>query len=215
MLLNFIFRNKVNKETFWALCAKIISITGGIFVLIVVPKAAGIETFGSFSLILAYISLFGVVSGVPINNAIKKEVTEGKWNYISKRYVIAAMKMKIINLGIAFFGILTIIQVFQIQLLKENLFYFLVLMMTANFWGLVISVFEAVHRLFYETLMYLIEYGIKSAAIIIFIFFGELTVKTVLFSFFLGYFSAFMVVAALLLNNTMVFKKKTLFHPVA
>jgi O-antigen/teichoic acid export membrane protein len=190
LLTKIIYKNKVTKETFWALCAKFFSVIGGIFVLIFVPKAVGVETFGSFSLILAYISIFGKLYGGAVHNAIKKEVTEYKWNATSKLYFIESIKIK---LGATFIStplVFILIYLCNIHVLQNNFFYFFLLVVTMNFWGSIVSTFEDTHRLVYEAIIYFIEYSIKIVLILIFFIFFDLNLKTLLLSFFLGYFFA-------------------------
>lgn len=182
-----IYKNKVTKETFWALCAKMFATIGGIFVLVFVPKAVGVETFGSFSLILAYISIFGILHGASVHNAIKKEVTECGWNNTSKRYFVESIKVKAVASVISTLLVFILIYACNIHVLQDNFFYFLLLIVTKNFWGSIVAVFEDTHRLVYEAIIYFIEYFVKIAFILIVYFFFELNLKTLLLSFFLGY----------------------------
>jgi len=201
LINNIFYKKKVTKEIFWATCAKGVSISGGLFVLIFVPKVAGVEIFGSFSLILAYILIFGVLSGVPVQAAIKKEVTEGKWNTLSKRYFIESIKIKFMASIVSPLLVYLAIDIFNINVLKENFLLFLLLLITRNFWGSIVTTLEAVHRLFYVAIIYIVEWAVKITAIILFYNLYGLTVKTLLLSFFIGYFSAFIVGLGIILKN--------------
>lgn len=198
---NIRHKEKVTKETLWAMCAKGVSALGGLFVIIFVPKVAGVEVFGGFSLILAYVLIFGVLAGVPVQEAIKKEVTEGKWDARSKLYFIESIKIKIITSFTATIFIFIIVNVCHIYVLRDNFFLFLILMITRNFWGSIVSNFEASHRLIYVAVIYIVEWVVKIVAIIICYCFYELTVKALVLSFFMGYISAFVVGAAIVIKK--------------
>ena len=187
-----IYKSKISKETFWAYLAKFIYAFGGLFIIIFIPKWAGVEIYGGFSLILAYISIFGVFFGAPVEGAIKKEITESKFNIKSKKYFIEGFKLKII-FSICFFSILFfILFLLGESFLRTYFLEFLILAFVMNLWGLVVNTFEAVHRLFFETAMYVIEYSTKVILIIYFYFISQLTLKTILYSFISGYFLAFL-----------------------
>jgi O-antigen/teichoic acid export membrane protein len=174
---------------------------GGIFVLVFVPKAVGVETFGSFSLILAYISIFGKLYGTSVHLAIKKEVTEEQWNTFSKKYFIESIKVKIVASAIATLTVFILIDTFNLHVLQDNFFYFLILIITMNFWGSIVSVFEDTHRLVYEAIIYFIEYFVKIVLILSFFFFFGLDLKTLLLAFICGYG------LALLTGSIIVIKK--------
>lgn len=177
------------------------AIIGGIFVLVFVPKAVGVETFGSFSLILAYISIFGKLYGTSVHLAIKKEVTEGQWNTFSKKYFIESIKVKIVASAIATLIVFILLYTCNLNLLHDNLIYFLILIITMNFWGSIVSVFEDTHRLVYEAIIYFIEYFVKIVLILSLFFFFTLDLKTLLIAFICGYSSA------LLAGSIIVIKK--------
>lgn len=192
-LKNLIYKNKVSKETFWAYIAKCISIFGGLFIVIFIPRFAGAEIYGGMSLILAYMAVSGIFFGAPIETAVKKEVTKNKFNSISKKYFIEGFKLKII-FSILFFSVLfLVLSQLNASFLKAHFFEFFLLSFVINFWGLVVNVFEATHRLFFETVMYFIEYSTKIILILFFILFSQLTVSNILYSFIGGYFLAFLV----------------------
>ena len=188
-----IYKDKVSKETFWATVAKGMSVLGGLFFLIFIPKFGGIEMYGSFSLILAYISLFGIFFGSPIHSAVKKEITEGKFNAQAQIYFYEGFKLKII-FSLFFSALLLILLcIVNIQILKENVALFLILLILMNMWGLITSSLEAIHRLFFEAFIYFLEYSIQILLIIYFYYFSVLTLQNILISFIVGYFISFFV----------------------
>lgn len=192
-LHNIIYRNKVSKETFWATVSKAISALSNLFILIFVPRVASVEIYGGFSLILAYIAILGIFFGSPIQIGVKKEITENKFGDISKRYFFEGLKLNAIFslffIVLLFFSL----EIVEIPILDQNFSLFVILCMIMNLWGLVVNSFEAVHRLFYETLIYFIEYATKIILILYFYFFSTLTLHNLLYSFIFGYSFAFLV----------------------
>lgn len=192
-LEGIIYKNKVSKETFWAIVSKVISILSGLFILIFIPKTAGIETYGNFSLILAYVSILGVFFGTPIHIAVKKEMTEGKFNNLSRNYFLEGIKLKLILSFLATMILFIFLSFVDMQILKDNFVLFIILILFMNLWGSVVTGFESVHRLAYESFIYLLEYSTKIILILYFYFFSKLTLGNLLISFISGYGIAFLV----------------------
>jgi len=192
-LLKKIYKDKLSKETFWATIAKTVSTLGGVFVIVFVPKLAGAEEYGRFSLILSYIYILGVFFGTPIQVAVKKEISEKKFQPKAKLYFSQAINLKLIFSFIASGFLIAALNFFDIEILKENIVLFLILMAVMNFWGLIVNSFEAVHRLFYEAIIYVVEYLTKIILIIYFYFTTGLTAQTLLISFICGYFLALII----------------------
>jgi O-antigen/teichoic acid export membrane protein len=192
IIKKLIYKNKVSKETFWALIAKAIAVLGGIFIVIFVPKFSGFENYGALTLILAYISFCGVFFGAPIQSAVKKEIAKSKFKKQSRYFFIEALRLKII-FSVIFTIILLIVLLFiDIKILKENLLLFIVLLVIMNLWGLVEITFESTHRLFFSAVMYLIEYSLNIIAILFFYYFFTLNITNLLWAFIIGYFFAFL-----------------------
>lgn len=188
-----IYKDKVSKETFWAAVAKGMSVLGGVFFLIFIPKFGGIEMYGNFSLILTYISLFGIFFGSPIHTAVKKEMIEGKFNAQAQKYFYVGFKLKII-FSLFFSALLLILLcIVNIQILKENIALFLILLILMNMWGLITSSLEAIHRLFFEAFIYFLEYSTQILLILYFYYFSALTLQNILISFIAGYFISFLI----------------------
>lgn len=183
-----LLKNKIIKESFWASIAKIIAIIGGLFFVIYIPKFSTIQLYGELSLILAYISIFSMLSGTQINSAIKNEIIRHKLtNSISKAFFYEGLKLKIILFGIlSSFFILTIYNL-DTPVLKENLKLILLLLISMNSWGLVISVFEAIHKLFFEAILYVVEYSITIGTILYFHSTNSLNIHNLLVAFTIGY----------------------------
>jgi len=192
-LRRLVFASKLSKETFWALVAKTISVMGGVFIIVFIPKLAGAKIYGQFSLLLSYLYILAIFFGSPIQVAVKKEISEKKFQPKAKLYFSQAINLKLIFSFIASAFLIVALNFFDIEILKENIILFLVLMIVMNFWGLVINSFEAVHRLFYEATIYVVEYSTKIALIIYFYFTIGLTTQTLLISFICGYFLALIV----------------------
>ena len=186
-----IYNDKVSKETFWALFSKIISSFSNLFLLIFIPRVAGIEVYGSLSLIIAYIYILGIFFGTPIQEGVKKEITQNKFSNISKKYFFEGFRLKVIFSLLATLLLFSALSFIDIQILKQNFLLFITLCTIMNLWGLVVNSIEAVHRLFYECLIYFIEYSIKLIFILYFYFFSILNLQNLLYSFIFGYFFCF------------------------
>lgn len=186
-----IFSSKENKETFWAALSKIISLLGGLVILLLVPKFAGVEIYGTFVLLLAYQSIIGLFAGNPIQTAIKKEISEHKFDKISKLFFLEGIKLKICFSIIISLIFLLIICLTNIDFIEQYFLLLIVLVFVMNLWGTVIAAFEAAHRLFFEAVLYFLEYTTKTSIILIFL--NYLSVNILMFSFILGYLVAFLV----------------------
>lgn len=187
---NLIYKDKISKETFWAMIAKGLALLGGIFILIFVPKFAGIESYGSLMLFLAYISLVSIFFGNSINSAIKKEITERKFTEKSYNYFSQGIRIKFLIFLVSTILFYSILYLFNVPLIMENISLFLTLLFIMSFWGLIVNSFEAVHRLFYVAVMYFIEYSLKIGLILYFYTTNNLSLTTLIYSFILGYLFA-------------------------
>ena len=187
MNINFIWDKKVNRETFWALSAKSISAISGIILLITIPLTWGIENYGYFSLILAYITICSLLFGNSINSALKKEFTEFTFSEFSKKYFIAGIKLKTSIFILCSLIFYVFIFFSSLTLLKENFFQFLVLLFLMNYGGLINNIFEATHNLYYVAISYTFEYLIKLTLVASFVIFDIRSLTALLNIFIIGY----------------------------
>ncbi len=200
-LKKIIYTNKVSKETFWTIISKLIFIVSGLFFIIFIPKAASIEIYGSFSLILAYISMLGLLFGTSFQVSIKKEITENKFNKIAQEMFYKSLKLKMLFSFFASIFLFLFLCFVNIAVLKENFWLFILLMVSINLWGSVVIYFEAAHRLVYNAIIYFIEYFFQISLILVFFFFGNLNLQTLLISFILGYSLSFLAGFIILHNK--------------
>jgi O-antigen/teichoic acid export membrane protein len=196
--LNYIFSNKVNKETFWALISKGISALFGFFILVFIPRVSGADIFGGFSLILAYIYILGIFFGVSVQDSVRKEITEEKFSEKSKIFFIEGLRIKIVLSVMASIILYIALYFIDITIIKDNLMQFLLLLVIINIWGSIVTFFEATHRLFFEAVMYIIEYSTKTILLLYFYLFSRLTLENILFCFITGYLMA--VIAGIIIT---------------
>jgi O-antigen/teichoic acid export membrane protein len=129
-----------------------------------------------------------MLSGTQINSAIREEIVYHKLNNpISKEVFYESLKLKLIlSLSITFiFGIL--LRYISVPIFTANLLWVLILLVLMNIWGLIISFLESIHRLFWEAVLYFVEYALTVGAIILFYTQGNLDIKHILWAFILGY----------------------------
>lgn len=191
-MLKKIFNNKIGKEIFWSSIAKGISIACGMFFLFFIPKFWGASTYGEFSIFLAYTAIVEIFFGNSINPAVKKEVSEYKFKEESKIFFLNGIKIKLIFfiIGIVLFSIF--VKIFPIKILNNNLVAFFILLFLMNFWGMIVNVLEASHRLFFVASMYFVEYSVKIILLIFLFFGGKTSFESLLFVFIIGYLVAFL-----------------------
>jgi O-antigen/teichoic acid export membrane protein len=204
-----IFKNKKINETFWALIAKGIAVLGGLFFVIFIPKNGSVNIYGALSLILAYITIFSMLSGTQINSAVKNEIVKHKLtNSISKDFFFEGIKLKF-YLFIPFsFVFVIVIYLLRNNLLLDNMVLILVLLISMNTLGLVIAAFEALHELFFEALLYIVEYSLTVGLIIFFGLGHNLNITNILYSFIIGY------ICALFLGFVLLCKKFAIFQDI-
>ncbi len=205
-------KQKILSETFWAFVAKGTAAIGGLFFVIFIPKLGSIEVYGQLSLCLAYVAIFSMLSGTQINSAVKNEITKYKLeNSASKEFFYEGLKLKAIlfvSLALVFVGV---IQYLHADFLSQNMFLILTLLLTMNTWGLVISVFESIHELFFEALLYIIEYSVTVGLILHFHFIDKLTITNLIYSFIWGYALTLGLGATILFVKFREFKDIKLF----
>ncbi|MDD4250799.1 MAG: polysaccharide biosynthesis C-terminal domain-containing protein [Candidatus ainarchaeum sp.] len=161
-----------------------------------------------FHAFFAYIFLAGPFFGNSLNEAVKKEVTIYKFNEKSYNYIKEAFKLKICFFLFATIILITISFFIKINILSNNLFWFIILLFLMNFWGFIVSIFESTHRLFYVFLIYLIEYSIKISLIIYFTLINNLNFTTITIAFIFGYLFA-LITGLFILKKQFI--KKILF----
>ncbi len=183
----YIFNNKQNKETSWALIAKAIFIVSGFFILYFVPNFIGIDAYGQFALFFSYLSLLEILFGSIFIAGARKEITEDKFGEKSQKYFAHSFLFSTISYLIASIIFLIANPYITIDILTSYTFHFLILMGLVVFWNIFSQLFILTHRLFYLTLMYLVEYGSKIGFIILFFLYNNLTFETLLVSFIAGY----------------------------
>ena len=185
-------KNKVRIETSWALLAKFITTLGGLFFIIFIPKLVGIEIYGQFSLIQAYIAIGLIFFGNSLSASIKKEVSENKYQLKSFQFYSEAVKLKLYTFIIATVLFFVIKIFFQNILLDKYSLYFLGIIAFTTFYRINNVFFESVHKLRYTFTIYVIEYSVKIGCILYFYFQNNLTLEKILLAFIVGYCFAFL-----------------------
>ncbi len=202
--------NKGRRETFWALLAKLISAFSGIIILFYVPKFWGIDTYGNLALILAYISIVEIFFGNSINPAIKKEVTRHGFESEGRLAFTTGLGTKVVWFALALIILRCLLFLIPIKILNDNFFFFVLLMFLMNFWGLVVNCFEAAHKLFYEFVIYLLEYGTTILLLFYFVLINYKTLHSLLIIFIAGYALA-LLYGAIILKNKLHLNLKDFF----
>ena len=192
-LITRIFSAKHSKEIAWAYISKAISLGGGVAILLFLPNLLGAEEYGRFSLVLSYIAVLGILFANSINGSIKTDLSHRGFSTHSFIVFSEALKLKLLLFGTTTVVFLGIIPYLNIEVLQEYSLLFLFLLFAMNFWGLVIAAFEALHRLFFITIMYILEYTIKIGGILLLFIYSNVTFENVLTIFIFSYIIALCV----------------------
>ncbi len=201
VLPSFIYNNKLAKETFWAAAAKGCFVVGGLVIAVIVPRTAGPEVYGAFSLILAYATLASLFMGRSITVAVQKEMSEHKFGDGSKRYFLEAVKLHFLTAAIMSFAVYVVARVLELSIVTENFLLFVSFITVVNQWSLVNRGFEAVHRLFYNAIMYFCEYAVKILFIVALFAAAALTLPNLLIAFIAGYVVALTIGFAIMIRK--------------
>lgn len=187
----YILKNKLIKESFWALLAKLLAAVMGVFLYILVPRLLGPKDYGIFSLTLSILVFFMLFADFGLSASSSKFIAE----YIKKdrshiRGIIKeVLLLRVFTLAIIFItlylSINLITRTFKLQELSETLFIgtFIVV-----FWTLtehLKKLFQGFHRLKYNFYITLVELGFKVVlSLFLVIYYGLLGA---LFAFLVAY----------------------------
>ncbi len=194
-------KTKVLKESSWALVAKVLAMIGGLFFTIFIPKFAGAEIYGSFSLITAYITLLGIFTGVQLNAAVSEDITRHKISNISHKIFWESVKLKMILTTGTSVVLLSTFYFVDNTIIKPEIEIFILLLFTMNVWGLIVSYFEYIHRLVNEAIMYIVEYMLQVGLMLFFFLENILNLHSILVAYLAGYVGS-LIVGIVLLAQT-------------
>lgn len=183
----YIFYNKQNKETSWAILAKGIFIISGFFFLYFIPNFFGASAFGKFSLLFSYIYLTQIFFGSVFIGGAKKEITEHKFDNESFSFFLESLKATTLIYIISSILLIPIVHYFNIAIIRDFFYIFILLQGATLYWNTISRVFEYTHRLFYIAVIYSIEYSVKIALLVYFYYTGQLNFLFLMISFILGY----------------------------
>lgn len=188
----FFTSNIIRTQTAWSLLAKITSALFGVVILIIVPKYWGVESYGAFSLFIAYITIVEIFFGNAINTALKKEVAEHGFSGEGRQLLLQGVYVKSGLFVLGIIGLLIFLLINPLTLIISNLFYFLCLLFLMNYCGLIVNCLEVSHSVFYVFLMYVIEYAIKFTLLMAFLFTDNKSFVSLVQMMIGGYLLAFM-----------------------
>ncbi|MDD3888174.1 MAG: polysaccharide biosynthesis C-terminal domain-containing protein [Patescibacteria group bacterium] len=208
----YIFDNKQNKETSWALIAKGIFIVSGLFFLYFIPNFISIDVYGQFALFFSYLSLLQLFFGSIFIAGANKEITENKFGKKSQQYFVHSIYFTSIFYLISSVIFFIIAPYISINILTSHTYLFLFLMGLTVFLDIFSKLFIFTHRLFYLTLMYVVEYSSKIGLILLFFFYNNLTFETLLISFIVGYLLSIFLGLYITIRKFKIISFKSLFY---
>lgn len=198
---------KIGKETFWAYTSKIIFMLAGFFFVVFIPKFAGKATYGRFSLFMAMIVLAMVFFGNSISSAIKREIASNKISRVSTSYIIHGLKLEILIITLMGILLAILIQSTQVSLIKDNLLLFVMLLVSRLLFRFVNACIEAWHRIYYITVLYIVEYSITILLLLLFAYTGLLGFNTIIVGFIAGYVASTIYGLAVLAKHFQIFRR--------
>ncbi|MDP2090186.1 MAG: oligosaccharide flippase family protein [Candidatus Gracilibacteria bacterium] len=177
----------IKKQLIYGYLSQLITLIGGVFFLIFLPKSVGVENYGLFMLILTYVSLFGIFLGVPIQDAIKKELVEEKLNNKGKEIIANGYILRIV-INIIFFMIFYFLYN-NIEGIKDiNYIYLILIFLFVNISGMPQNIFYALHDNKTNFHFVFIEYFLQIILLLIFYFTDKnLSINDIIIAFVIGY----------------------------
>ena len=202
--LKEIFKNKQLKETTWSLLSKSITLVLFLLINIFLARKLGVESFGLWSLYLSIMTILFSLSYFGINNSSGKFIAQYNYTDNLKGVLLSSLKLRLIFSLI--FTILLIIfyknlaTIFNNKELESLLFYGIPLIFLSGIVEYLKSVFIGLHRIKYNFIINLSEYGLKLFLIFLFLMFSA-NIITVINSFILSLFITSLIGGYLLYFN--------------
>lgn len=192
------------KETLWSLATKIITLALFLILNIVLARSLGVESFGLWSLFLSVITLIFTLSYFGINASAKRFVAQYSGTNDLKSVLSSSIKLRLILSLI--FVVLLLISHRQIAALLGQpnlgilLLYGVPLLLFSGLTEYLKSVFMGLHRIKYNFIVNICEFGLKLILVILFLSFSN-SVIAVVNSFIVALFLTTIVGVYLLYFN--------------
>lgn len=186
-----IFQNKLFKESFWALLAKLFAAGMGFIIFIFIPRALGPKDYGILAVTLSILSFFMLFADFGISASSSKFIAQ----YVKKdksqiRNIIKdVLQLRLSILAIAcIFGYITInlfTKTFEIPELSETLLVGIFLVLFWTFTEHLKKLFQGFHRLKFNFFITIVEFSSKIALSLLLVsYYGLLGI---LFAFLVAY----------------------------
>ncbi|MFW6025678.1 MAG: flippase [Candidatus Woesearchaeota archaeon] len=177
-----ILQNKSLKETLWSFLSKGATIILFLIINIILARSLGVESFGLWSLFLSVITILFTLSYFGINASTKKFVAQYNKTSKLRGVLISSIKLRIIFSLI--FSLLLLVSYKPLSLLinPELEILFLYGVPLIFFSGLVQfqkNVFMGLHRLKYNFIVNLSEFGLKLLLVILFLLFSNSVISVI------------------------------------
>lgn len=197
-------RNKILKETVWAFLSKGATIILFLLINIILAKSLGVDNYGMWSFFLSLITIFFTISYFGINESSKRFVAQYNKTNNLKGVLISSLKLRFIFsllfsilLLIIYKPLTTILQHPELEIL---FLYSIPVVFLSGLVEFFKNVFMGLHRIKYNFLINISEFGLKLLLIILFLKLSSSLINvvnsfalalfiTVLLGFYLLYFN--------------------------
>lgn len=175
-ICRYILANKLLKETSWSFAAKGVAFVLFIALNIFLARALGPEDFGRWSFFFSVLTVFFLLSYFGINNSSQKFVAQYNQTDKLRSVLVSSFWLRIV-VSFLFSLLLLIVHKPLATLLGrpdlELLFLYAVpFIFLAGVIEYLKCIFEGLHRLKYNFIVNLLEYGLKLALVILFLGFS-------------------------------------------
>jgi O-antigen/teichoic acid export membrane protein len=206
-----LYKNKTFKEIVWSFLTKGSTLILFLVINIILARRLGVESFGLWSLFLSVMTIIFALSYFGVNTSTKKFVAQHNKTNNLKNVLLSSIKLRLIFSSI--FSLLLLIFYKPLSSLinpeLEILFlYGIPLIFLSGFVEYFKSVFMGLHRIKYNFIVNLSEYGLKFVLIILFLLFSN-SVISVVNSFIIALFITMTIGSYLLYHNFYKSLKKT------
>ncbi|MDI6720639.1 MAG: flippase [Methanomicrobiales archaeon] len=170
-IYRYILANKLLKETSWSFLAKGVSFVLFIALNIFLARALGPEDFGRWSFFLSIITVFFLLSYFGINNSSQKYAAQYNQTSNLKSVIASSFRLRIVVSSLFSLLLLIIHEPLAALLGRPDLallfLYAVPFVFLAGIIEYLKCVFEGLHRLKYNFIVNLLEYGLKLILVVI------------------------------------------------
>jgi len=176
--------SKLFKETFWGALSKGCTLVLYIFINIILARKLGVEKFGEWSFFFSVLTILFLFSALGINSSTKKFIASYSKTSFLKSVVHQSTKMRF-QFTFVYTILVTVVLALVFYITKKDVFRYLLYSSPLLFFYSLCEyfkgVFEGMHRIKYNFLLNLFDFGLRLLLIIIVGFLAVLSIKNIIF----------------------------------